>query len=128
MILQRLSEYFGVSKSVFKRKGIFDAIIGVDSGFYLDPTLLKNTHIPEFKGAYAKVEEHYKKALLEQAIYIWRNGDMSVDSGYDLESGEKISRGKIKQISIASNTIDHLRMCGLWNRTIARTFWGPFGI
>ena len=63
MLLQRLSEYFGVSKSVFRRKGIFDAIIGVDSGFYLDPTLLKNTRIPEFKGAYAKVEEHYKKAF-----------------------------------------------------------------
>ena len=68
MKLQRLSEYFGMPKSVFKRKGIFDAIIGVDSGFYLDPTLLKNTRIPEFKGAYAKVEEHYKKSIFSLEI------------------------------------------------------------
>ena len=63
MKLQRLSEYFGVSKSVFKQKGIFDAIIGVDSGFYLDPTLLKNTRIPEFKGAYKQIENHYENAF-----------------------------------------------------------------
>ena len=64
MILQRLSEYFGVSKSIFKQKGIFDAIIGVDSGFYLDPTLLKNTRIPEFKGSYKKIERHYENVFL----------------------------------------------------------------
>ena len=63
MKLQRLSEYFGVSKRVFNQKGILDAIIGVDSGFYLDPTLLKNTRIPEFKGAYKQIENHYENAF-----------------------------------------------------------------
>ena len=73
MKLQRLSEYFGVSKSVFKQKGIFDAIIGVDSGFYLDPTLLKNTRIPEFKGAYKQIENHYEKinySILGNALIV----------------------------------------------------------
>ena len=94
---------------------------------YLDSNF--NKHIErEYPHFSDNQKEHYKLALLEQAIYIWRNGDVSVDSGYDIESGEKVSRGKIKEISIATNSIDHLRMCGLWNRSIARTFWGPFGI
>lgn len=63
-------------------------------------------------------KEHYKLALKEQAIYIWRNGDVSVDSGYELETGEKISRSKVKEISIAPNCENELRLCGIWNRNL----------
>ena len=67
-------------------------------------------------------KEHYKKALLEQAIYIFRNGDISVDSGYDPERGE-IAR--TERYAIAPNCKDHLRLCGIWNRNIPNMapFW-----
>lgn len=65
-------------------------------------------------------KEHYKLALLEQCIYIHKNSDVSVDSGYDMDGGEIISRGKIKQISIAPNAENELRLCGLWNRNLTR--------
>lgn len=61
-------------------------------------------------------KEHYKKALLEQAIYIYRNSDLSVDSGYDPERG--IISDKVRNITLAPNAIDHLRMCGLTNRQL----------
>lgn len=60
---------------------------------------------------------HYKRALLEQAIYIFRNGDLSVDSGID-EDGKKLDRADIKKASLSQNAIDELRLCGLWNRNI----------
>lgn len=58
-------------------------------------------------------KKHYKLALLEQAIYIWRNGDVSVDSDYMLEG---------KNISIAPNCENELRLAGIWNRTLQRHF------
>lgn len=61
---------------------------------------------------------HYKLALLEQGIYIFKNSDISVDSGYDLDRGEVISREKIVQLSIAPNCKNELLLCGIWNRNI----------
>ena len=63
-------------------------------------------------------KEHYKLALLEQCLYIHRNSDISTDSGYDPEEGEKISRGKINALSIAPNCKRELILCGIWNRNI----------
>lgn len=63
-------------------------------------------------------KEHYKKALLEQAIYIFRNSDVSVDSGYDPEKGEIMNIDRLKKIQLAPNALDHLRMCGLTGRQL----------
>lgn len=70
-------------------------------------------------------KEHYKYALLEQAIYVFRNGDISVDSGYDLDEGVKITPKDKKAIVLAPNAVDHLVLCGLWSRHI--TYPGNFG-
>ena len=69
---------------------------------------------------------HYKLALLEQAIYVFKNGDISVDSGYDPEKGE-IAR--TEKYAIAPNCKDNLRLCGIWNRNIPNMgpfWWGVF--
>ena len=71
-------------------------------------------------------KEHYKLALLEQAIYIHRNGDVSVDSGYDPEKGEV---ARPERYAIAPNCKDNLRLCGIWNRNIPNMgpfWWGVF--
>ena len=71
-------------------------------------------------------KKHYKLALLEQAIYIYRNGDISVDSGYDPEKGEV---ARTERYAIAPNCKDNLRLCGIWNRNIPNMgpfWWGVF--
>ena len=73
-------------------------------------------------------KEHYKLALLEQGIYVFRNGDISVDSGYEPEQGITASRNAIKELSMAPNAIDHLIECGLWNRQFAGAMAGWFFI
>jgi len=64
---------------------------------------------------------HYKYALLEQALYVFRNGDISIDSGYEPDEGIKLDPTARKKIIIAPNAQDHLQLCGLWSRHISRT-------
>lgn len=61
---------------------------------------------------------HYKLALLEQGLYVFKNGDISVDSGYDPEKGIVISSEDKKKIIISENCKEHLILCGLWCRKI----------
>lgn len=63
-------------------------------------------------------KKHYKRALLEQALYVFRNGDISSDSGYSEERGKIIDRMYIEELSISPNTKQELLLCGLWTRKI----------
>lgn len=72
-------------------------------------------------------KSHYKYALLEQALYVFRNGDISVDSGYDPETLTIANVSKKRLISIAPNAIDHLKLTGLWSGFIgAQGLFGPY--
>ncbi len=70
---------------------------------------------PEFTDYQKK---HYKLALLEQAIYVFQNGDISVDSGFNYDQGETASNDTILKKSIAPNAKNELMLCGLWCRRI----------
>lgn len=63
-------------------------------------------------------KQHYKLALLEQAYYIFKNGDISTDSGYDPEKGLIANKKQRASITLAPNAIDHLKMTGLWTAFI----------
>ena len=73
-------------------------------------------------------KEHYSKALLEQAIYVFKNGDISVDAGYNTETGETASNDTIIKKTIAPNCRNNLMLCGLWCRKVkpgqSRNFFG----
>lgn len=69
---------------------------------------------------------HYKYALLEQALYVFRNGDISIDSGYEPDEGIKLDPTARKKLILSPNAQDQLQLCGLWTRKVSRTlFWGP---
>lgn len=70
---------------------------------------------------------HYKYALCEQALYVLENGDLSVDSGYDIEKGEIIDSHKKKNIIIGENARNELILCGLWNRNVEFYSFSPVG-
>lgn len=71
-------------------------------------------------------KEHYKLALLEQAYYVLTQGDISSDSGYDVDSGPKATRTQLHAIKIADNTKEELMLCGLWCRKIQNRSRGGF--
>lgn len=69
----------------------------------------------------------YKKALMEQAYYVFKNGDISSDSGYDPERGVIASKHALSEITIAPNAKNFLRMTGLWSGHIGNGgFFGPW--
>lgn len=84
---------------------------------FLNAEFFRNVDV-EFKKFTDFQKQHYKYALMEQAIYILRNGDISTDSGYDPEKGVITSAKNLKPLTIAPNAKDHLSLCGLWSRKI----------
>lgn len=71
-------------------------------------------------------KEHYSQALLEQAMYVFKNGDISVDSGYSMDTGEVASNDTIIKKIIAPNCKQELILCGLWSRQIRNRRGGFF--
>lgn len=63
-------------------------------------------------------KEKMQLAIIEQAEYTLRNGDLVTDSGYDLEKGEIISAEKLRQIEICNMSLEYLQSCGLLNKSI----------
>lgn len=61
---------------------------------------------------------HYKLALIEQSLYIFKTGDISVDSGYDFEFGKRVDQTYLERIFIAPNAKNELMTCGMFSRKI----------
>ena len=116
--LDEFNEYFNIDlRSTFgtdEKAWMFLKRIEDRLATFVDANFNRNIErlYPEFTD-YQK--EHYKLALLEQAIYVFRNGDISVDSGYDPEKGE-IARPE--RYAIAPNCKQNLIVCGIWNRCV----------
>lgn len=59
---------------------------------------------------------HYKIALLEQVLYVFKNGDIISDSGYDVEEGKTESDDYLDRIGIGRMARKNLEVCGLLSR------------
>jgi len=59
-----------------------------------------------------------QEAILLQAQYVIRGGDMMSDSGYEPERGFVASMDRIQDASISPKAKDRLHICGLWNHVI----------
>lgn len=66
---------------------------------------------------------HYKKALLEQCYYVYKNGEIGADSGYDMDKGEVASNGTLSAKTIAPNAKNHLISAGVWNANVYGSLW-----
>ena len=76
------SKEFGIDSKFLERAGVFDALIDGDSKFFINLKLLQSTTVPEFVGAYDKINEHFRKIglLLQNATV----GDRLYKKAFDL--------------------------------------------
>lgn len=58
-----ISDFIGADAEQFASSGAFDAVLEVDSRFYIDPTLLKRTKAPELAGSYERLRKRYGDIL-----------------------------------------------------------------
>ena len=63
-------------------------------------------------------KEAMQKAIIIQAMYIFRNSDLSTDSGYDPQRGVVIAKKDLQSIEICDAAVDILKASGLYSRTI----------
>lgn len=62
--------------------------------------------------------ENFKKAILTQAMYTYKNGDLGLDSGYDMERGKIINREELVELEVCQAAINYLSNAGLFNLTL----------
>lgn len=58
-----ISDFIGVDDERFGATGAFDAILEVDSRFFIEPALLKRTSAPELAASYEKVRKRFGDIL-----------------------------------------------------------------
>ena len=71
--------------------------------------------------------QQFQLAILEQAMYRFKNGDIDMDSGYDPEKGPIAGRGQLNRIVVCQSAIGFLSNAGLYNLVVKnrpRTFSG----
>ena len=91
--------------------------IEIRMGAFVDSSFSRQVD-NEYKKMSDYQKQNYKYALLEQALYILKNGDISVDSGYNIDSGIVANINELKALAISPNAKNHLILCGLWTRKI----------
>lgn len=82
---------------------------------WLDANTFRNYRWEEI---YGDDKEAMQKAILVQAMYVFRNGNLSLDSGYDPQRGSVIAKKDLQSIEICDEAIDILKSAGLYSRTI----------
>lgn len=110
----------------------------VESFIFRTETLLENWINAHFfrlvDEDYLKFTERQKKlykiALMEQMMYVIRNGDITTDSGYNMTSGKVADTEYLNKVIIARNTLDALKSAGIITTKIRTGFGslrGGFG-
>ena len=64
-----ISEFLNIETSLFEEAGVFDALLNVDSHFFINIVRLKESTIPEFKEAYDHINQFFSDiaTLLDMA-------------------------------------------------------------
>lgn len=70
-------------------------------------------------------KEHLQKAIIIQAMYVFRNSDISLDSGYDPQRGKIIDKIDLQRIEICDAALDQLKTCGLYNHVMKNHYRWP---
>ena len=60
---KRISSLIGTTTKALESKGVFDGFIDIDSRLHIDPSLLRNTRIKEFKNAQDDFENYFQEVL-----------------------------------------------------------------
>ncbi len=58
-----VTKHLKINSGKFTQTGAFDAILDVDSRFFINPLLLKYVRIPEFQDSYSKLESRFRNIL-----------------------------------------------------------------
>ena len=93
---------------------------------YIDNNTFRRYKYEELSGNQL---EAFKEAIVVQAMYVYKNGDLGMDSGYDSERGLVVKRAELVELYVCQDAIDILSNAGLWNMVMKnrpRKFGGTY--
>lgn len=72
----------------------------------------------------------FKMAVIYQVDYVFHNGRIMNDSGYDPDAGKIADRNYLNRISISPITINYLQQAGIWTLHLTGGYglFGNFGL
>lgn len=70
----------------------------------------------------------FKKAVIEQVYYVFRNGDIRADSGYNPDTGKVADQKYLNSVSISPKAVSYLQRAGIWTLKITGASITPFNI
>ena len=82
---------------------------------YIDARTYRNYRWEDLEG---NALDGLQEAILEQAMYVFRNGDISLDSGYDPTKGRVENKSYLDSIVICEPAINALKNAGLYNQVL----------
>lgn len=62
--------------------------------------------------------ECFQEAILEQAMYVYKNSDIALDSGYDPDKGKVADQDFLSSIEICRPAINNIKKAGLYNHVM----------
>jgi len=86
-----------------------------------DWAYLRDDYVHRFEFEKAPAHEKrqlWKKAILNQAMYVIKNGDIGLDSGYDIESGIVAKDRDLNAIEICRPSMDLMKQAGILNHVV----------
>lgn len=114
-----LNSMLKVNNNTSNKSNIFLARVESRLMSWIDSHSYRNIEWDDLEG---KRLELFQEAILIQAMYIYRNSDISMDSGYDPEKGIVATREELEKIEISRATLDCLINAGLFNLQIQNRF------
>lgn len=93
---------------------------------FIDNNTFRRYKYEELKGHQLSA---FKEAIIVQAMYVYKNGDLGMESGFDTEKGFVAKRNELVEITLCQDAIDILSNAGLWNMVMKnrpRKFGGAF--
>ncbi len=62
-LLIKISDYYNIKSEIFEELGVLDSLVYFDTPLFLNPKLLSECSIPEFKNSKQKIIEHYQTTI-----------------------------------------------------------------
>lgn len=112
-----LNEELEDEDNISNKANIFLKIVEDRIMSYIDTNSFRNTSWEEIK-QYPHALECMQLAILTQAMYMYRNTDIALDSGYNPDSGFVATKGELSRVIISEATLNYLIQGGLFNQVI----------
>lgn len=96
---------------------------------WVDANSFRDFHWEELRNDYQETDEYrqrfkkeqkelWQKAILAQAMYVFRNSEIGFDSGYDPGKGIIAEKQTLDEIEICRIAIDFLKEAGILNHVV----------